>query len=85
VLRFPHKIIAHHSHILMLQAVAMLQKHSWIIIKINQNSDSFSGHQQYRIFPSFIHITVMHDSASLNYLKLLAVQVDGVRVIWQTP
>jgi hypothetical protein len=31
----PYEIISHHSHVLMLQVMAMVQKQTWVIIKID--------------------------------------------------
>ena len=56
----------------------MVQEHAWIIIKINQDSYSLTGHEQDGVFPAFIHIAPMRDSASLNDSKLLTMQVDGM-------
>ena len=54
-----NQIIAHHSHILMFQVVAVVKKKSGVVAKPDQNPNPFAGHQQHRILPAFIHIPVM--------------------------
>ena len=78
VSRFLYKIVAHHSHVFMLQVVAMVQEQSRIIIKVHQDSYTFTWHEQNRIFLSFVHIPFMPDSAALNYPELLDMKVDGM-------
>jgi hypothetical protein len=73
-----YEIVAHHPHVFMFQIVAMVKEHPRVIVKVDQDFDTLTGHYQNRIFPALIHIALMGDAAALKHSELFAMQVDRV-------